>query len=82
MLASSTGSLTSPTKLSKTYKSLTNESVSINTILINMSCFEDSFLISKTQRYDIRGKEYINSPLKYYFEDVGQTIDELKKYVR
>lgn len=71
ILASSTGSLTSPTKLSKTYKSFTNESVSINTVLSHMSCFEDSFLISKAYRYDIKGKEYIDSPLKYYFEDVG-----------
>ena len=59
MLASSTGSLTSPTKLSKTYKSLTNESVSINTILINMSCFEDSLLISKTQDTILEAKNIL-----------------------
>ena len=71
IIASSTGSLTSPTKLANTYKSLTNEKVSLNTVLNYMLYFEDSFLISKARKYDIRGKEYIDSPSKYYFEDIG-----------
>ncbi len=71
IIASSTGSLTSPTKLTKTYKSITNETVSLNTVLSYMTFFEDSFLISKAVRYDIKGKAYIDSPSKYYFEDIG-----------
>ena len=71
ILASSTGSMTSPTKLSKAYKSITNETVSLNTVLSYMTFFEDSFLVSKAVRYDIKGKAYIDSPSKYYFEDIG-----------
>ena len=71
MLSSAIGSLTSPTKLANTYKSITNEKVSVNTVLSYLSYFEDSFLISKVQRYDIKGKAYIDSPFKYYFEDIG-----------
>ena len=71
IIASSIGSLTSPTKLANTYKSITNEKVSLNTVLNYMLYFEDSFLITKARKYDIRGKEYIDSPSKYYFEDIG-----------
>lgn len=71
IVASSIGSLTSPTKLANTYKSITNEKVSLNTVLNYMLYFEDSFLITRARKYDIRGKEYIDSPSKYYFEDIG-----------
>ena len=71
VIASSTGSLTSPTKLANTYRSITNEKVSLNTVLNYMTYFEDSYLISKARKYDIKGKEYIDSPSKFYFEDIG-----------
>lgn len=71
ILSSSIGSLVSQKKLSNTYKSITNDSVSINTISNYMSYYEDAFLITKVQRYDIKGREYIDSPFKYYFEDIG-----------
>ena len=70
-LSSSIGSLTNPLKLSKTFKSEKNKIISDKTISKYIDYFEDSFLISKAKRYDIKGKKYINSPNKYYFEDIG-----------
>lgn len=71
ILSSSVGSLTNPLKLSKTFKSQKNKTISDNTIRKYISYFEDAFLVSKAIRYDIKGKRYINTPSKYYFEDVG-----------
>ena len=71
ILSSSIGSLTNPLKLSKTFKSVKNKNISDKTISNYIGYFEDSFLISKAKRYDVKGKRYINSPLKYYFEDIG-----------
>ena len=71
ILSSSIGSFTNPLKLSNTFKSEKNKIISDKTISRYIDYFEDSFLISKAKRYDIKGKKYINSPQKYYFEDVG-----------
>lgn len=71
ILSSSVGSLTNPFKLSNTFKSQKNKTISDNTIRKYISYFEDAFLVSKAIRYDIKGKRYINTPSKYYFEDVG-----------
>ena len=71
VIASSVGSLTSPTKLANTFKSKTNQNVSLNAIFNYLDCFADSFLIKRTGRYDIKGKEYIGAQSKYYFEDIG-----------
>ena len=71
VLASSTGSYTSLSKLMKTFKSVKNKTLSDKTIKNYMDYLMDSFLISKAARYDIKGKKYIGSPAKYYFEDVG-----------
>lgn len=71
ILASATGSLTNSIKLSKTFKSVKNKSISNMTLKKYTDYLEDAFLISRTQRYDIKGKKYINSLVKYYFEDVG-----------
>ena len=71
ILSSSIGSLTNPLKLSKAFKSIKNKTISDKTISNYINYFEDSFLISKAKRYDIKGKKYINSPMKYYFEDIG-----------
>lgn len=71
ILSSSVGSLTNPIKLSKTFKSIKSKTISDNTIRKYISYFEDAFLVSKALRYDIKGKRYINTPSKYYFEDVG-----------
>ena len=71
ILSSSVGSLTNPTKLEKTYKSVANLNINKATISRYIDYFIDSFLINKVQRYDIKGKAYIDSPYKYYFEDIG-----------
>lgn len=71
LLASAVGSLTNPLKLSKSFQSMKNKKISDKTIKNYIDYFEDAFLISKAARYDIKGKKYINSPAKYYFEDIG-----------
>ena len=71
VLASSTGSYTSLSKLMETFKSVKNKTLSDKTIKNYIDFLMDSFLISKATRYDIKGKRYIGSPAKYYFEDVG-----------
>lgn len=71
ILASVVGSLTNPLKLSKTFKSVKGKSISSITLKRYADYLEDAFLISKAVRYDIKGKKYINSLTKYYFEDVG-----------
>lgn len=71
IISSSIGSLTSTTKLTNTFKSIKNTSLSKNTITSYLEFFEDSFLIRSASRYDIKGKRYIDSPKKYYFTDLG-----------
>ena len=71
ILASAIGSLTNPLKLSKVFKSIKNKNISDKTLKTYIGYLQDSFLISKAVRFDIKGKKYINSPAKYYFEDVG-----------
>ena len=71
ILASNIGTLTNPTKLSNTFKSEKNVSVNSWTIKQYIDYFEDSFLLKKTIRYDIKGKKYIDTPCKYYFSDIG-----------
>ncbi len=71
ILSSSIGSLTNPLRLSNTFKSVKHKVISDHTIKNYISYFEDAFMLSKAKRYDIKGKKYINSSAKYYFEDVG-----------
>ncbi len=71
ILSSAIGSLTNPSKLSATFKSVKNKSISSNTIRNYLDYLCDSFLIDRAVRYDIKGKKYIDTPLKYYFTDVG-----------
>ncbi len=70
ILASAVGSLTNPTKLAKTFES-NGTHVSDKTIGAYIGYLMDAFLISKAERYDIKGKKYIASPFKYYFTDIG-----------
>lgn len=70
-LASSIGSLTNPKKLSDTFNSVKHVKIHPDTIRRYIEYFADSFLISTPMRYNINGKKYIESPLKYYFTDVG-----------
>lgn len=71
ILASSIGSLTNPNKLLNTFRSYGVKDLSINTISSYLIYLQDSFLINKVKRYDIKGKKYIQSPFKYYFSDIG-----------
>ena len=71
VLASSIGSLTNPLKLSNTFASTKNVKLSANTISSYLNYLQDSFLVERAVRYDIKGKKYINTPAKYYFVDMG-----------
>ncbi len=71
ILASAVGSLTNPMKLANTFKSLKKKNISDKTLKKYMDYLMDAFLVSKAVRYDIKGKKYIGSPTKFYFEDVG-----------
>lgn len=71
IVSSSVGSLTNPTKLSNTFKSVKQISVSSVTIGRYLDYFIDAFIMYKAFRYDVKGKKYIDTPLKYYFTDVG-----------
>ena len=71
ILSSAIGSLTNPSKLSATFKSVKNKTISKETIIKYIDYLKDSFLIDSAIRYDIKGKKYINTPLKYYFTDLG-----------
>ncbi len=71
IIASSVGSLTNPTKLSNTFLSENKTRISSATISKYLEYFEEAFLINKAKRYDVKGKKYIQTPLKYYYTDVG-----------
>lgn len=71
VLASSVGSLTNPPKIEATFKSTIHSNISMNTICQYLAYLEDAFLIHKAYRYNVKGRKYIGTPLKYYFEDVG-----------
>ncbi|MCB6992169.1 ATP-binding protein [bacterium 210820-DFI.6.37] len=71
ILASAMGSLTNPPKIQATFKSAIQSSISQNTIRQYIEHLEDAFLINKANRYNVKGRKSIGSPLKYYFEDVG-----------
>ena len=71
ILASAVGSLTNPLKLANTFKTVKKKTISDKTLKKYMDYLMDAFLMSKAVRYDIKGRKYIGSPAKFYFEDVG-----------
>ena len=71
ILASSVGSLTNPSKLSNTFKSEIQKSITSDTIERYLGYFTDAFIIRKAERYDVKGKRYIKTPAKYYYSDPG-----------
>lgn len=71
IIASGISSLTNPTKLANTFKSVKNSSLSALTIDHYITYMQQAFMLSKVNRYDVKGKKYINTPYKIYFEDVG-----------
>lgn len=70
-LASSIGSLTNPLRLANTFKSEAKSSITDKTIKYYLEHLVDAFYLEKAKRFDIKGKKYINTPLKYYFTDIG-----------
>lgn len=71
ILSSAIGSLTNPEKLSATFRSIKNKKISSATIRKYIDYLCDSFLIDSAVRYDVKGKKYIDTPVKYYFTDMG-----------
>lgn len=71
LLASSIGGLTNPHKIANTFKSVKGSSITQDTVKHYLDYLEDAFLIEKSLRYDIKGKHYIDTPSKFYFEDLG-----------
>ena len=70
-MASCIGSPCNPSKLENTFKSIKNESLDRKTISKYLSYMEDAFMIEKSMRYDIKGRKYIGTLSKYYFQDIG-----------
>ena len=71
IVASSVGSLANPNKLSNTFASEKQLRISPDTIDRYLSYFMDAFLLQRAARYDVKGRKYIRTPVKYYFSDVG-----------
>ena len=71
ILSSAIGSLTNPAKLSDTFKSVKQKTISKVTITRYIDYLCDAFLIDRAMRYDIKGKKYIDTPVKFYFTDIG-----------
>ena len=71
MLASAVGSLTNPQKIYDTFRSNGEKELSLNTVNSYIRFIEDSFIVNKSYRYDIKRKKYIQTPQKYYFSDIG-----------
>lgn len=71
ILASSIGSSTNPKRISNTFQSVENVTVTDKTILSYISCLQEAFLIEEALRYDVKGRKYIGTETKYYFADMG-----------
>lgn len=71
VIASCIGGLTNPSKIENTFRSIKGVKLNQNTIKTYLEMLEDSFLITCCIRYDIKGRKYIDTPQKYYFEDLG-----------
>ena len=71
ILASSVGSLANPSRIANTFESVKKVKIAKETVGNYIDYLEDAFLISETKRYDVKGRRYIDTPLKYYFEDIG-----------
>ncbi|HJJ54804.1 MAG TPA: ATP-binding protein [Methanocorpusculum sp.] len=71
IVASSIGSLTSPLKLSHVFTTEKKHPITDDTVAKYLDYFADAFILSKAQRYNVKGKKYISSPAKYYYADLG-----------
>ncbi len=71
VLASNVGSLTNPSKLSNTFDTERHIKIAPDTIDTYIGYFTEAFLLQKVERYDVKGRRYIKTPVKYYYSDVG-----------
>ena len=71
VLASSIGSLTNPSRLSNTFDSERHIRIAPDTLDTYIGYFMEAFLLQKAERYDVKGRKYIKTPVKYYYSDVG-----------
>jgi len=71
ILASGIGSLTNPSKIEATFQSTIHSDISLNTIRSYIEHLKNAYIIDEANRYDVKGRKYIGTPLKYYFEDIG-----------
>ncbi|MGM9693065.1 MAG: ATP-binding protein [Alloprevotella sp.] len=71
VISSAVGSLTNPTKIADTFQTLKKIRLKNETVSRYLDCFVDAFILHKAYRYDIKGRAYIETPLKYYFSDIG-----------
>ena len=71
ILASATGSLTNPARITDPFRTVLKSNISVNTVRQYIEYLEDAFIVSKANRYNVKGRKYIGTPMKYYFEDVG-----------
>lgn len=71
VISSAVGSLTNPTKIADTFQTVKKMKIKNETISHYLDCFIDAFILHKVFRYDIKGRAYIETPLKYYFSDIG-----------
>ena len=71
VVASNIGTLTNPLTLTNTFISEKRMRITRDTVASYLQYMQDAFLIEKAQRYDVRGRHYIGTPMKYYFVDVG-----------
>ena len=71
VIASNIGSLTNPQKIANTFRSAKQSTITRDTVKTYLDYMQDAFLMERTVRYDIKGRKYIDTPAKYYFEDLG-----------
>lgn len=71
VLASSIGSLTNPSKIEATFRSELHSRLDADTVKRYIGHLGEAFLVSEATRYDVKGRKYIGTPKKYYFEDMG-----------
>lgn len=71
LISSAIGSLSNPEKIKNSFHSLGNSKITTGTIQKYLNCLEDAFLLHSAKRYDLKGKAYLKTPLKYYMADAG-----------
>jgi len=71
VMASSIGSLTNPQRIANTFQTAKRSTITRDTVKTYLDYMQDAFLMERAVRYDIKGRKYIDTPAKYYFEDLG-----------